>query len=67
MPHISDMEQYKEYFLFAVTWVLGQKINESYMAESVLLLYIFMYILKRLGDRTEPCASPSCISLGVDI
>jgi hypothetical protein len=27
----------------------------------------FMYILKRVGDRTEPCGTPACISLGVDI
>jgi hypothetical protein len=27
----------------------------------------FMYMLKRVGDRTEPCGTPACISLGVDI
>jgi hypothetical protein len=26
-----------------------------------------MYILKRVGDRTEPYGIPACISLGVDI
>jgi hypothetical protein len=27
----------------------------------------FVYILKRIGDRTEPCGTSGCISLGVDI
>jgi hypothetical protein len=26
-----------------------------------------MYILNRVGDKTEPCGTPACISLGVDI
>jgi hypothetical protein len=26
-----------------------------------------MYILKSVGDRTEPCGTPACITLGVDI
>jgi hypothetical protein len=28
---------------------------------------IYIYILYRLGDRTETCGSRACISLGVDI
>jgi hypothetical protein len=27
----------------------------------------FIYILKRVGDKTEPCGTPACITLGVDI
>jgi hypothetical protein len=27
----------------------------------------FMYRLNRVGDKTEPCGTPACISLGVDI
>jgi hypothetical protein len=26
-----------------------------------------MYVLKRVGERTEPCGTPACIILGVDI
>jgi hypothetical protein len=25
-----------------------------------------MYILKRVGERTEPCGTPACITLGID-
>jgi adenine-specific DNA methylase len=28
---------------------------------------IYIYILYRVGDRTEPCGTPAYISLGVDI
>jgi hypothetical protein len=27
----------------------------------------FIYILKRVGGKTEPCGTPTCITLGVDI
>jgi hypothetical protein len=26
-----------------------------------------MHMLKRVGDRTEPCGTPVCITFGVDI
>jgi hypothetical protein len=28
---------------------------------------LFVYILCNVGDRAEPCGTPACISLGVDI
>jgi hypothetical protein len=27
----------------------------------------FIYILKSVGDKTEPCGTPACITLGFDI
>jgi hypothetical protein len=34
---------------------------------SICLEVSFIYRLNRVGDKTEPCGNPACISLVVDI
>jgi hypothetical protein len=70
-PHLNNTEpslQFSENitFLLSVAYIQVPLTKQPRHKPSVWGVS-FMYKLYNVGDRMEPCGTPACISLGIDI